>query len=246
MNMKLSYRDKVIFMVVVVVAILLFGFFFFVRAKIQESQDMKDNLTAKETERDEVDAKIDTLTSLEEQLKSDIKEVDDLQKDFIEEQETFQADQYLYELLEPTGVRFSSMSLTGETEGELSPYFYLRNCVAYDLKINADIAGDSLPQEVYDRYYGTEPEGDAAVVVALDEVSITMNVEIDEDGTPDWDPIYQVMDVISNHDKTIYLKSFESADSYGGDEELNISPYASFSIVVDVFSIEHMDTSLAQ
>ena len=93
MNMKLSYRDKVIFMVVVVVAILLFGFFFFVRAKIQESQDMKDNLTAKETERDEVDAKIDTLASLEEQLKNDIKEVDDLQKDFIDEQETFQADQ---------------------------------------------------------------------------------------------------------------------------------------------------------
>lgn len=243
MNMKLSYRDKVIFMVVVVVAILLFGFFFFVRAKIQESQDMKDNLTAKETERDEVDAKIDTLASLEEQLKNDIKEVDDLQKDFIDEQETFQADQYLYALLEPAGARFASMALTGEAEGELSPYFYLRNCVAYDLKINADIAGDSLPQQVYDKYYQTNPEGDAPVTVALDEVTITMNVVLDEDGFPDWEPIYQVFDLVSNHDKTIYLKSFSSAEPYEGDETLSVEPYSSFEIVVDVFSIHHMDTS---
>lgn len=244
--MKLSYRDKVIFMVVVVVAILLFGFFFFVKAKIQESQDMKDNLTAKEAERDEVDAKIDTLTSLEDQLKNDIKEVDDLQKDFIEEQETFQADQYLYELLEPAGARFSSMSLTGETEGELSPYFYLRNCVAYDLKINADIAGDSLPQQVYDKYYQTNPSPDPAVIVALDEVTITVNVDVDEDGAPDWEPIYQMMDTISNHDKTIYLKSFASGDNNEGDEELELLPYSSFEFVIDVFSIEHMDTSLAK
>lgn len=246
MNMKLSYRDKVIFMVVVVVAILLLGFFVFVKGKIQESQDMKDNLTAKETERDEVDAKIETLSALEDQLKNDIKEVDDLQKDFIEEQETFQADQYLYELLEPTGVAFASMTLTGETEGELSPYFYIRNSVAYDLKINADISGDSLPQQVYDKYRQENPTPDAPVIVALDEVSITLNVALDEDGFPDWEPIYQTFDAVSNHDKTIYLKSFSSEDGNEGDEELNISPYSSFTIVVDVFSIEHMDTSQAK
>lgn len=243
MNMKLSYRDKVIFMVVVVVAILLFGFFFFVRAKIQESQDMKESLASKETERDEVDAKIETLASLEEQLKNDIKEVDDLQKDFLDEQETFQADQYLYALLEPTGARFASMSLTGEAEGELSPYFYIRNSVAYDLKMNADISGDSLPQQVYDKYYQTNPEADAPITVALDEVTISMNVGLDEDGFPDWEPIYQVFDLISNHDKTIYLKSFASAEAYEGDETLNVDPYSSFEIVVDVYSIHHMDTS---
>lgn len=246
MSMKLSYRDKVIFMAVVVIAILLFGFFIFIKAKIQESEDIKDSLTAKEAERDELDARIDTLTSLKTQLDDSIKEVDNLQKDFLEEQETFQADQYLYELLTESGAAFSSMQLTSEVEGELSPYFYIRNSVAYDLKINADISGDSLPQEVYDKYYMTNPVPDEPVVVAVDEVEISMVVALDEDGFPDWEPIYQVFDLVSNHDKTIYLKAFGSGEPYTGDETLNVDPYSTFTVVVDVFSIEHMDTSKAK
>ena len=45
----------------------------FIKARIAESQDVKNNLTLKEQEKAEVEAKINTLSDLESQLKNDIK-----------------------------------------------------------------------------------------------------------------------------------------------------------------------------
>lgn len=92
MNMKLSYRDKVIFIAVVVVMVLVAGFFIFVKSALNESQSVKNNLTLKEQERDEVDAKIATLPDLQAQLDSSVKEVDSTQDVFYTEQESYEAD----------------------------------------------------------------------------------------------------------------------------------------------------------
>jgi cell division protein FtsL len=246
MNMKLSYRDKVIFIVVIVIIVLIAGYFIFIKAKITESQDTKNNLELKQMEQEEVDAKIDTLPDLESQLKNSVKEVDDAQSAFMDEQETYEADQYIYELLKDTGVEFKSMALSGEAAGNLSEYFYIRNSVAYDLKINADLSGDSLPQEVYDSYYGTDPTAAADVMVAVDEVTLTLTVECDDEGIPDWDVLYQIMDNISNDEKTLYIKSFSAENVSVEDMEEGEDLTTDVQVVVDVFSVQHMDTAQAK
>lgn len=246
MSMKLSYRDKVIFIAVVVVAVLMIGFFFFVKAKISESQDIKNSLELKEQEQAEVQAKIDTLPQLQKQLEDSIKEVDDMQESFVEEQEAFQADQYIYELLVDSGIQFRSVALTGEIEGEISPYFYEKNCTAYDIKMNADLAGDSLPQEVYDKYYDTYPEPAGDVVVAVEEVTITFGVGLTNGGALDWEPLYNVMDTVSLSDKTLYIKSISGGNYDEGDDEKGVDPSGEFEVVIDVFSIQHMDTNQAK
>ena len=246
MSMKLSYRDKVIFIAVVVIAVLMIGFFFFVKAKISESQDIKNSLEQKEQEQAEINAKIETLPQLKKQLEDSIKEVDDMQKNFVDEQDAYEADQYIYEMLAETGIQFRAMSLTGELEGELAQYYYEKNATAYDLKINADLSGDSLPQEVYDKYYGTYPAAAEAVVVAVDEITLNFGVEVSTEGFIDWEPIFKVMDTISLSDKTIYLKSLSAGNVSEGDEERGIDPSAEIEVVIDVFSIQHMDTNQAK
>lgn len=241
MNMKLSYRDKVIFIVVIVILVLVVGFFLFIKAKITESQDVKNNLTIKEQERADVEAKIATLEDLKKQLQEDVKEVDTMQENFLEEQESFEADQYLYDLLKDTGITFKAMELTGEQEGIISQYFYVRNAVAYDLKMNADLSADSLPQEVYDKYYGTEPTAADDVIIAVDEVKVTFSVAIDEEGWPDWDAVLAAFDAISKHDKTLYIKGVEAGESEQDDESgIGLSDII---MTVDVYSVHHMDTS---
>ncbi|MBQ8569764.1 MAG: hypothetical protein IJ446_11160 [Oscillospiraceae bacterium] len=244
MNMKLSYRDKIIFIVVIVILVLVVGFFVFIKARITESQDVKNNLTLKEQEKSEVESKINTLSDLEAQLKNDIKEVDSMQEPFLDEHYAFQADQYLYDLLKDTGITFKSMEIAGETEGMLSQYFYTRNALAYDLKMNADLSGDSLDQEVYDEYYATVPSAADDVKIAVDEVIITYGVPADSETLlPDWDIVLKTFDAISKDDKTLYIKAFEAGEGDDGGGEEASEPMSEMIMTVDVYSIHHMDTA---
>ncbi len=246
MSMKLSYRDKVIFIVVIVLVILVGGFFIFVKAKITESQNAKNDLIAKEQEKQTTDDKIATLEDLKKQLENDIKEVDSMQSSFLDEQKDFEADKYLYELLSPTGVQFRKLEETRSVEGELSEYYYTRESLAYDIKINADLTGDSLPQEVYDKYYETEIPENPPVIVAKNTVELTLGVGQDEQGAPDFDMIEEVWDTIAEHDKTINLYSFSKEDTVNVDNGESSYSFETVKVVVDVYSIHHMDTSQAK
>lgn len=242
MNMKLSYRDKVIFIVVIVLIILAVGFFVFVKAKIQESKDIQANLEVKQQELDEVHAKIDTLEPLKKQLKDDIKEVDELQKPFLDEQDTFEADQYIYNILsEVPNVEFLSMELSGEEANPLEAYYYEKSAVAYDLKMNADLSGDSLDQEVYDTYYKTFPPAPEGSVIAIDTVTANLLIPTGSDGLADWETVLAVFDALSNEEKTINLRTF-SGDN-GSSSKDGEAGKAKITVVVDVFSIHKMDTS---
>ena len=243
MNMKLSYRDKVIFIVVIVLIVLAVGFFVFVKAKIQESKDMQANLEVKQEELDEVHAKIDTLEPLKQQLKNDIKEVDELQAPFMDEQLTFEADQYIYEILSGIpDVKILSMTLTGEDAGALSPYYYQRNTLAYDLKMNSDLTGDSLDQDVYDKYYNTFPAAPENAIVAVDTIELEIAIPI-KDNQPDWDTAMAIVDAFADHEKTLYLSSFGGAESLVEDPETKEPISSTIKITVNVYSVYKMDTS---
>lgn len=244
MNMKLSYRDKVIFIAVVVIMVLVAGFFIFVKSALNESQNVKNNLTLKEQERDDVDAKIATLPDLQTQLENSVKEVDTTQDVFYTEQEAYEADQMLYDILKDSGAYFKGMELTGEKAGTLSDYFYVKNSTVYDLKMNADLSGTSFGQEVYDAYSGNVPAGADDVILAVEEVTITFAIPCDESGLADWDPIYSIFDGVSLNDKTLYLKSFSAGEQ--SVEVVNDVNTVEVTAVVDVISVQHMDISQAK
>ena len=50
MNLKLSYRDKVIFIVVMVILVIVAGFFLFIKPKFEKVNLAKDTLASKRSE----------------------------------------------------------------------------------------------------------------------------------------------------------------------------------------------------
>lgn len=87
MSMKLSYRDKVIIIVLAVLVVLGVGIFTFIKPKFADLQASEDRLTAKEAERDDVQSKMDTLEVLKKRLEDDIKSVEETQKQFMSERD---------------------------------------------------------------------------------------------------------------------------------------------------------------
>lgn len=80
--MKLSYRDKVIFICAIVVIILIAGFFLFIKPKYNSMNLAKSSLEIKQSEKADVEAKINTLPELVEQLKASADGVNDVQSYF--------------------------------------------------------------------------------------------------------------------------------------------------------------------
>ena len=75
MNLKLSYRDKVIFIVVMVILVLVAGFFLLIRPKFEQVELAKETLAQKQQEKADIDAKIDTLPIIIDNLKATAEEI---------------------------------------------------------------------------------------------------------------------------------------------------------------------------
>ena len=114
MSMKLSYRDKVIIIVVSVLVVLGVGIFCFAKPKYEDLQVAKERLAAKEDEKAQVEAKMGTLEGLKKQLEESVDAVVKDQEKFLSEKEygeTYQISKYLMELFSPV----SGFEITGVT-----------------------------------------------------------------------------------------------------------------------------------
>ena len=170
--MKLSYRDKVIFICVIVIVILIAGFFLFIKPKYQEMNVAYANLEAKQTEKEEVQAKIDTLPGLVENLKTIAKDIEETQEFFLADQEPYLNEQFVMEMLEGCGVTVESMSTTYTQGNNIVEYMvYPKNVHSYDLLIQADIYNE-LPEEVYNHYNEIAYPDGQSIVIGVTNVTI--------------------------------------------------------------------------
>ena len=171
--MKLSYRDKVIFICAIVIVILVAGFFLFIKPKYQEMTSAKSRLESKEAEKVEVQAKIDTLTPLVDQLKATAEEVQAMQERFLPEQDPYLNEQFIYEILDQNNVEVLSLSTTYTTAEALEEYIvYPSNVVAYDLLVQGDLYNE-LPEEVYNAYNDIDYPDPANITIGITNVNIT-------------------------------------------------------------------------
>ena len=81
--MKLSQRDKVIFLAVIAFLTILLGGVLFVKPKYQEMKSTEVTLEEKRNEKAATEDKIGTLESKKEELKKAVKDVEELQEMFI-------------------------------------------------------------------------------------------------------------------------------------------------------------------
>lgn len=246
MNMKLSYRDKVIFIVVIVIIILVAGFFLFVQPKFQEVESAKYNLESKQQERVDVEAKIATLPDIIDNIKAVADEIGEKQEIFLPEQDPYLNETYIREALTAERLDVKSMNTTYTTAGAINRYTVSpKNILAYDNKMSADLYNE-LPQEVYDLYNNVAPEVFPSTIIGITTVEVTF-----DGGTNPVEQANKAIDRIAEDEKTIILNTIstetpEVASSEGGDAEIpsvtaNITMYSIYPLNVEQVKQESTD-----
>ena len=207
MNMKLSYRDKVIFIVAIVIIILIAGFFLLIRPKFQEIETAQANFESKQQERDELDAKLATLPEIIDELKSTAAEIGEKQELFFTEQDPFMNENYVREIVSSiSGLDVISANTTYTTANTIQKYDVEQlHILSYDNKMNADLYNE-LPQEVWDNYNGVQDPADPNTIIGV------TTMEIGFTGGYDFNRITSLLDKLAADDKAVILNTIGSAE----------------------------------
>lgn len=204
MNMKLSYRDKVIFVVIIVLIILAGGFFLFIRPKFKEIENAKYTLETKQQEKADVEAKIQTLDQIVADLKSAAEDIGEKQGIFLDEQHPYLNETYIREMLAKDNLKVNSIDTSYTTASDIIRYnIEKRNLLAYNNKMSADLYNE-LPQEIYDLYNGVPPETFDSVTIGVTTVTVAV-----EGGNKD---VETIIDRIAADEKTIVLNTIGTED----------------------------------
>lgn len=234
MSMKLSRRDKVILLCVIVAAIGIAGYLLLLKPKYAEMQASNDRLAAKEAERAEVEEKIATLEGLKKRLEDDVKSVVEDQKEFLSEEEIFEPQHistYIMDLLEPSGLNITSMSVPALTPNTLAAYTYNKNALAYEMRMNADLARE-LPEEVYYAYNNSYPAPPPTVVIGLSTVTVEFEFET-------VDQVYDAIQLVADDTKDIYLINVGTQEAVADSDVGESLPTG--QMIIEVYTITPLD-----
>lgn len=229
--MKLSYRDKVIFIVAIVVLVLVAGFFLFIKPKYSEMNSAQTQLKAKQEERQKVEDKINTLPDLVKQLKDMASSVEEIQSHFLTEQDPYLHEQFIHEILDSSGVTVHSIKTDYTAAQSLTEYMVKnKNVNSYDLLIQADLYNE-LPQKVYDDYNKVKAEKGDSIIIGITSLSITYEDSFE------LTKVFNFIDTIAEDDKTMSVLSVGTADSEEAEENVTegtISMYLYSILPLDI------------
>lgn len=226
--MRLSYRDKVIFVAAIVIIIVVAGIFLFIKPKFESMNYAKLALDAKKSEEADVKAKIDTLSDIIASLKTTAQDVGEVQEYFLETQDPYLNEQYVREIL---GNNVTTLSMnTQYTEADDLEEYVVNpaNVVSYDLRMNSDLYNE-LPQEVYDNYNKVGKREGSSIVIGVTSMSVGYRDKVDYSG------IYKFIDAVKDAGKTVIVTEFAK-----GEDEKNETQLES-SINLKLYSISYLN-----
>ena len=231
--MKLSQRDKVIFLAVVAFLTILLGGVLFVKPKYQEMKSTEVTLEEKRNEKTATEDKIGTLESKKDELKKAVKDVEELQEMFIPHMETFEVEPMLFDIISESEIEIKSSEYELMDAKELQNYVYQKNAVAYPMRMDADLNGER-PQEVIDAYNQVKATAPAGVKIGLTTAEIGFKGPFED--------IEAALDNFASQDKTVIVvglegKSSDAKEQTSGEGEAE-GPEG--VLTVYVFHIEHM------
>ena len=210
--MKLSYRDKVIFVCAIVAVIIVAGVFMFIKPKFEEMNDAKNLLKSKQTEQADLQAKIDTFPQLVETLKTVAGDVEEIQSYFLTEQDPYLNEQFIHDILDKHNVEVLGMNTSYSVAGKLEEYIVVpSNVSAYDLLISGDLYNE-LPQEVYDVYNKTVVKNGGSVVIGV------TNMTVDYNDSYELSKVLKFVDEIADYGKTMNVISVAKPDKSNNAE----------------------------
>lgn len=227
--MKLSYRDKVIFVAAIVIIIIVAGIFVFIKPKFEEMNYAKSALQAKQSEQADVEAKINTLPDVVAALKSAAQDVGEIQEYFMPEQDPYLNEQYVREIL-GNNVTVRGMNTQYTSADDIEQYVVnAQNIAACDIFIDSDLYNE-LPQEVYDAYNKANKRTGGSSIIGVTSMTVDYRDKMDYSG------LYKFIDAVKEDGKTIIVTEFNK-----GEDEQSAAEVEG-SINLKIYSIYYLDT----
>jgi cell division protein FtsL len=228
MSIKLSYRDKVILLVLIVLVILIAGIMLFVRPKFDQSNAKKTELDAKTTEQQTIQDKIDTLDDLQRQILTSISDINAYQQIFYTEGKHYEMEQLFQSLTDESRLDIATLDFTTNSE-QIADYLFTPSVglLMYNMKVNADLY-NALPPELYNYMNGIQAVSIGSVAVGVTTYNVTFN------NLNTWAPIEDFLNASAASNKSIYVTTYTRNDTTPDDGTL--------STVVKIYHIVPMDT----
>ncbi len=158
MMREMSYRDKMILLIISVIIILAVGFFALIRPKYNTLVTDRGIYEETKTEWEGIDAKIQQIPVLKEGITKNYNESKAIAEMFVNEafqpvNETFDNlkanyvfDKYVQPLIDESELKVSSFSVSGISSQTLSYYYLKPDVLTYSLLESADINGNYAKQ----------------------------------------------------------------------------------------------------
>ena len=144
--MKLNYREKVILGILLAVVILIAGFVGLVKPKSQDIEDDTAIRAAKQSEQEEVEAKIAQIEPLKKKIDATYQETNKLAGDFVPMEEidyTFMLDQCMRDYAEESEVKVLNLEVKDLDSKVLKYYYFTPEVLSEDLFSASDLNGDA-------------------------------------------------------------------------------------------------------
>lgn len=142
MKTTLSYRDKIILLVIIVIAIFLVGIFVFIKPTSEKISSNKSELSTVQAEEERIRGIIDEIPTIESSIKSEYENAKALSNGFAQHRETYEAEELLQELFTQNQVEIQSVTAEPAAAEDVEFYYYTPNVVTYPLFEAADINGE--------------------------------------------------------------------------------------------------------
>jgi hypothetical protein len=202
--MKMSYRDRVILLVVIIIALVLCGIFLIVKPTTTKISTNKASLATAQAEVDRINGIIEQIPVLGETIESEYNESKSYAENFAEGRDPYEADQFIQEYLNSNSIEVSSFSVNEPTTEEISFYSYSPNVITYPLLEAADLNGDIAAETA-------EKLKTSTVFADLESQTVeSYSVDIQFKGKKE--NILALLDSVKDIDENILINSVSIAD----------------------------------
>jgi hypothetical protein len=199
--LKLSYRDKVIAIVITVVLLIAAGAVFIVNPQLEKYQAKQLEVEAKEAEKLTIEEKIATLDDIQMNIIRSAYDIGDLQEPFYLEQYHYELEQLFHEYVDEAGAEINSISFSVGTEKiTANQYMPSYNILAYTMKMNADLYGE-LPVDVMNIYNQVKLAEKPTVDIGVFKINVTLG------GLLTWEDFRPFVDEIFDLERTILINN---------------------------------------
>lgn len=187
MMREMSYRDKMIVLIITVIIILAVGFFALIRPKYNAYVADKQTYETTKTEWEGLEAKINQIPVLKETITASYNESKKIAELFVNEafqpaNDTFDdtkvnliVDQYIQPAVDESQLQVTKLEMGGVDTATLEYYYYTPDVVTYSLLESADINGNYAKEVTELLKVGTALQEKELAEVMINEVKLTVN-----------------------------------------------------------------------